>query len=44
VEAVAGQQSRDASLDTTTDLFGWGVDSVMAARIRAMMQKVGRLR
>jgi hypothetical protein len=44
VEGVAGQQSRDASLESTTDLFGWGVDSVMAARIRAMMQKVGRLR
>jgi hypothetical protein len=43
VKTVAGQQSRDAPLESTTDMFGWGVDSVMAARIRAMLQKVSQL-
>jgi len=40
VLAIAGERARRYPIDMTTDLFSWGVDSVMASRIRTAMQKV----
>jgi hypothetical protein len=42
VKTVVGQE-RAGSLELTTDLFSWGVNSVTGSRIRAMMQKVSSL-
>jgi hypothetical protein len=35
-----GKRSEEGGLELTTDLFAWGVDSLMASRIRAAISKV----
>lgn len=40
VRKVAGDKSAKSTLEGTTDLFSWGVDSLMATRIRTALQKV----
>lgn len=40
VRKVAGNKSSKVTLDDGTDLFSWGVDSLMATRIRTALQKV----
>ena len=40
VQAVTANRTSSTQIDSTTDLFSWGVNSVMAARIRLAMQKV----
>jgi hypothetical protein len=40
VVSVVGESSRKTPVDLNTDLFNWGVNSVMATRIRTAMQKV----
>ena len=40
VRRVAGEKTRKSELDEATDLFSWGVDSLMATRIRTALQKV----
>lgn len=42
VFAITGdRRNGQENLDITTDLFAWGVDSLMASRIRVALQKVG---
>lgn len=45
IEKIGGGdgRTRPDSLDDSTDLFGWGVDSLMATRIRTAIQKVCHL-
>jgi len=40
VQAITANRPSSTQIDSTTDLFSWGVNSVMAARIRTAMQKV----
>lgn len=40
VLAIAGERAQRDPIDLTTDLFSWGVDSVMTSRIRTAIQKV----
>lgn len=42
VASVAGARSSVDSLTQSTDLFSWGVDSLMATRIRAAILRVSR--
>jgi hypothetical protein len=42
VSSVAGDRARKTPIELDTDLFSWGVNSVMATRIRTAMQKVCR--
>lgn len=42
VESVAGSKCKVENLDNETDLFAWGVDSLMATRIRGGLKKVMR--
>ena len=37
---VGGESSHKTPVDLNTDLFNWGVNSVMATRIRTAMSKV----
>ncbi|WWC89627.1 uncharacterized protein L201_004552 [Kwoniella dendrophila CBS 6074] len=39
IEAVAASKLKIGQLDTDTDLFSWGVDSLMATRARTALQK-----
>lgn len=41
IQTVAGPRRKALDLDRTTDLFSWGVDSLMATRIRTAIQRVG---
>lgn len=43
VRRVAGDKHAKSELDDETDLFGWGVDSLTATRIRTAAQKVSQL-
>jgi len=40
ITRVAGKKCKVDELDAETDLFSWGVDSLMATRIRGGLQKV----
>jgi len=40
ISSVAGERAQKAPMELDTDLFSWGVNSVMATRIRTAMQKV----
>jgi len=40
VSSVAGERAQKTPIELDTDLFSWGVNSVMATRIRTAMQKV----
>lgn len=40
VTSVTGDKAGKAPIELTTDLFSWGVNSVMATRIRTGLQKV----
>ena len=40
IKGVAGMRRKTVPLDRTTDLFSWGVDSLMASRIRTAAQRV----
>ena len=42
VSSVAGDRAQKTPIEPDTDLFSWGVNSVMATRIRTAMQKVSR--
>jgi hypothetical protein len=42
VSSVAGERAQKTPIELDTDLFSWGVNSVMATRIRTAMQKVCR--
>jgi hypothetical protein len=42
VSSVAGDRAQKTPIELDTDLFNWGVNSVMATRIRTAMQKVRR--
>jgi hypothetical protein len=42
VSSVAGERAQKTPIELDTDLFSWGVNSVMATRIRTAMQKVRR--
>lgn len=43
VKRVAGDKAAKGDLADDTDLFSWGVDSLMATRIRTAIQKVSLL-
>jgi hypothetical protein len=40
VSVISGQRKSQEALELNTDLFAWGVDSLMASRIRVALQKV----
>ena len=40
VSSVAGFRAQKTPIEFNTDLFSWGVNSVMATRVRTAMQKV----
>lgn len=40
IESIAGTGRRAGPLDRTADLFSWGVNSLMAIRVRSAMLKV----
>jgi hypothetical protein len=40
ISSVAGDRAQATPIDLDTDLFSWGVNSVMATRVRTAMQKV----
>jgi len=40
VSSVAGERAQKTPIELDTDLFSWGVNSVMATRVRTAMQKV----
>ncbi len=40
IDVMGSSRKRTDSLDKTTDLFSWGVDSLMATRIRSGILKV----
>ena len=40
VSSVAGERAQKTPIKLDTDLFSWGVNSVMATRIRTALQKV----
>jgi hypothetical protein len=42
VSSVAGERAQKTPIELDTDLFSWGVNSVMATRIRTAIQKVCR--
>jgi len=42
VSSVAGDRAKKTPIELDTDLFSWGVNSVMATRIRTALQKVSR--
>jgi hypothetical protein len=44
VSSVAGDRAKKTPIELDTDLFSWGVNSVMATRIRTAMQKVSHSR
>jgi hypothetical protein len=44
IETIAGAGRRVGALDRTTDLFSWGVNSLMAIRVRSAMLKVSLTR
>jgi hypothetical protein len=43
VSSVAGERAQKTPIELDSDLFSWGVNSVMATRIKTAMQKVRRL-
>jgi hypothetical protein len=44
IETIAGAGKRAGGLDSSTDLFSWGVNSLMAIRVRSAMLKVSLTR